>query len=209
MAARRRSGRGARGAGLEQPQQIRVEADQGDVDDQLGARGDFSEEIEIPHDGDALARDAHAEPAHAYDRAQDVARDTKASLRRLIGIGRGADRDLLAALARLLQRLVQPPRVRALHVDARLELGGIGVAEILVGGPRVAVHATDLAAAIRIHRPAERHARAPGTGLEPVHQLDALELLERGRTPGVHDLPDAPGEARSRDPGDSASRAGS
>ena len=88
---------------------------------------------------------------------QDSARHFEALLGRLIGIGGGADGDLLAGL-NLAQLLAQQLRGLLLDVDLPLEVGAVAHLHELVGVARVAIFAGELASAIGIDGPSEGHA---------------------------------------------------
>jgi len=78
------------------------------------------------------------------------------------------------------------------HVDTALELRRIGVAEVPVGGSRVAVAAAELASPKRIDRPAERKARI----LQPIHELFCLKRAELHAPPLIYDGTDPFHECR-------------
>src|SRR5271169_1533042 len=123
---------------------------------------------------------------------QDPARHLEALLSRLIGIGGRANGDLLAAL-HFLQVLPQQPRRLLLHVDLALKVHAVAQLHKLVSVARVAILARELAAAIGIDCPLERH--PPGSA--------TIEQRARGQREIFHQMPLADGFALRRQLGNS------
>ena len=99
------------------------------------------------------------------ERLDDPAGQAVAPLHRLVRVGVGAHRDLLARPARRAQLGAQPLDRVDLDHDAPVEVLADVEAQVLVGRAGEAVDARVAAAAVRVDRPAEGHAggrRAPG-----------------------------------------------
>ena len=104
------------------------------------------------------------------------------ALGRLIGIGVGAERDRLAAIARPRQFRRQQRRRVLLDEDAALEVEAGRQAEIGVRRPREAIDAAMLAAAIGVDRAVERNVGgivARDDGLGAVARQDRVERMRR------------------------------
>src|SRR5262249_12269811 len=140
---------GPRRARLDQPQEIRVERDHREVHAEIRRPSDPGQEIAVARDGRRLGRDPDTQAGNTGRRLEHAARDREPSLRGLIGIGGGADRDLLGAVAGALEVREEPRGIPALDVDALLELLRVRMAEVFVSWARVAVAAAELAAAER------------------------------------------------------------
>ena len=114
----------------------------------------------------------------------------------LVRIGRSADCDLLARL-HFVQLLSQQPRGLLLHVDLALEVEPVVHLHELVRVARIAVFAGELAAAIRIDRPRERHLplrdaavqKAAGRQREVLHVVSLADGFALSRELGNPDRP--------------------
>ena len=192
IASSRRSGPGR--PGLELPEERGVERDQRDVHPQVRGARDAGQELAIAQDAGGLGGEADAEPGDARHHLEHAAGHREARFRRLVGIGRGADGDLLPGVAGADQAAQQSGVAGLLDVDALLELLGVAVAEVLVRGTGIAVPAAQLAPAERVHGEAEGHALAG----EAVQQVLRLERLERHAPAIVDDSAETLDEAGSR-----------
>ena len=98
MASSRRSGRGARGS------ICRRSAASSEISETLThevrAARDAGQELAVAQDAGGLGGEPDPEPGHARHRLEHAPGHREARLGRLVGIGRGPDRDLLPGLAR-------------------------------------------------------------------------------------------------------------
>src|SRR4029077_18377629 len=100
--------------------------------------------------------DGKAQPLALSHFFENRSRSAEFFLGRLVRIGGGANRDVLAPdfLTRKIA-LGERPGI-LLHINLRLEITAIQL-HILVGISRITISAAELAASVWIHRPGERH----------------------------------------------------
>src|SRR6185295_11166800 len=124
------------------------------------------------------------EPLDAGEHLEQRSGDPMVALGRLVGIGRGADRDRLALERGLPQALQESLGRPLLDEDLALEVLPLAEIEEVVGVAGVAVGAAELAAPVGVDRPGERHA----IGRAAVQDLADLEteILDAG--PGADGL---------------------
>ena len=96
---------------------------------------------------------------------QNCASDFVAVLGRLVGIGSSAERNGFVGLY-ASEFVTQEAGGILLHVNLLLELHAISHFHKLMGVARVAVAATEFAAAVRIDRPGERHLTATDAAVQ-------------------------------------------
>src|SRR5581483_8427884 len=149
---------GTRGARLQYPRQLRVQRRDRQVYEECVVRGDLLQQLDIAQHQIGLGDDAEPQAVVQRQLFQNAARDLVAPFSRLIGIGRRAQRDLLAVLD-LLQLLSQQPRRLLLDVNLALEVDAIAHLHELVRVARITIFAAELAASVGVDGPRERHAR--------------------------------------------------
>ncbi len=184
------------GPGLDLPQERGVHRCERDIDDEIAPARDLCEQLDVSRDARRFRGDADPKPRHPGDCLEHPARHLEAGFRGLIRIRDRADRHLLATLESAPEPGRQLDRIGLFHVDTSLELGRIGVAEVPVRRPRIAVTTAELASAKRIDRPAERKARV----LQSIHELFSLKRAELHAPPLVYDGTDPFHECRCRFP---------
>jgi hypothetical protein len=150
-------GRG--GARLEGALETRVEGRDADVDGDGVHFGERPEEVEVPRDERVLR--------HDRDRVQELREDLDAPPRDLelpfeglVGIRHAREGDDLGLPSRRRELLAKQLRGALLHQDLGLEVEAGGVAEVLVGRPRIAVGAAVFAPAIGVQARVEGNVRA-------------------------------------------------
>ena len=147
-------------AGLADAPDLLVECADREVDAHVGALGGGREQVEIAQDHGRLREDRER-VAGAAERLDDAAREPVAALALLVGVGVRAHGDVLAAPARARELGGEALDGVDLDDDAPLEVVAPVEPEVLVRRAGEAVRAGMAAAAIRIDRVAERHARGP------------------------------------------------
>src|SRR6185436_13466295 len=123
------------------------------------------EDIPIAHDHGRLGQDRER-VAGLGERLRDALREPVAALARLVRFGVRAERDRLAGPGGLPQVGAEALDRVDLHHDALLEVAAAVESEVLVRRPREAVRAGVRAAAVRVDRVPERHARALGNAAD-------------------------------------------
>lgn len=146
-----------RGARFEGAPCFLVHGGDAEVDAALRGGGQRLQHIDIAHDHRAFGNDADrcARGGKRFDR---TAREAVVSFDGLVGIGGGAERDLLPGPGRLRQFPPQHGDEVGLHEDDGGEIVTRAKLELRLVAAREAVVAAVRAAAVRIQRPAERHA---------------------------------------------------
>ena len=140
---------GCRRARLEVAREAGIERGQGDHRVRQAVACHRGEQVDVALDQAAL-RDQRQRMAAAREDLDAAAREPQPPLDRLPGIGDRADRDRVAAIAAPRQLGLQQDRRIDLREQARLEVEARRQPEVGVPGPRIAVHAAVLAAAIRV-----------------------------------------------------------
>ncbi len=114
------------------------------------------QQVDVAHHLIRLRGDRKAQPFALGHLFEDRARRAEFALRRLVRIGRRADRDMLAPdlFGREVARRQRPGIF--LDVDFRFEIAAVEL-HVLVRVAGVAVLAAEFAAAIRVHGPPERY----------------------------------------------------
>ena len=147
-------GRG--GAGLHRAPHVFVERGHREGDGDAAVGRQLGQDVEVAGDERALRDDAHG-IAELGEHVQAPAGELKPPLDRLIRIGHTTHREQPGLPRPARQLGPQQLRGARLDEDARLEIEPGRQAEVLVRGPRVAVDAAVLAAAVGIHAAVERH----------------------------------------------------
>ena len=135
--------------------------------------------VDVAHDHRPLGHDADRRVGVAAG-LEAAAGEGVAAFDRLIGIGGGAERDLLAGPRRPGQLAPQHRDEVRLHEDDRGEVVAGAELELVLVAPGEAVVAAVGAAAVRVQRPAERHA------LDAVQRRAAMDLLVGGVVGALH-----------------------
>src|ERR1041384_1973070 len=86
-----------RGAGLEAPEQGGIRPGDREADAELVPLGELGEQVQVPGDQRRLGDQSEGQPTMLQQRLQEAAGEEEPPLRRLIGIGGGADEDRGAA----------------------------------------------------------------------------------------------------------------
>src|SRR4029077_9722375 len=146
-----------RRARLQDSLQPAIERYQRKVHRQLRAPIDFFEQLEVANDKARLGRDREVQSRELREHFEHRARESIFSLGRLIRIGRGANRDRVSANRGARESAPKHLGRHPLDENLALEIHRIAQLEKFVGVSRVAVNASELATAIRIDRPPERH----------------------------------------------------
>ena len=177
------------------------------VDRAAGGARLLLKHVDVPDDHRSFGHETDRRPA-ARQRLDGLARQLVVPFDRLIRIGRGADRDLLPCPRRPIQLAPEHVDDVVLDENDRRELV-VGVhLELHVIAPGETVMTAVRAAAIRVQRPAERHA------LDAVQRRPAGDFLiaglvgarfgfsERGGAAAFHGVRDGagggPGRRRGR-----------
>src|ERR1041385_8606663 len=139
-----------RGAGLEAPEQGGIRRGDREVDAELVPLGELGEQVQVPGDQRRLGDQSEGQPTMLQQRLQEAAGEEEPPLRRLIGIGGGADEDRGAADAGRIEGAEEDLGGALLDEDIMLERRK-GVLPTfrplhrpLVRPPRVAVRAAEL-----------------------------------------------------------------
>ena len=173
---------GAGGAGFEEAGEVRVGGGDGDVEDKGVCGGDLLEEVDVAGDEVRLGGDPNAVAPFAGEDFEQAAGDLGTTLDGLVGIGGGAEGDLLVG-ADLVEVLLEEPGCVLLEEDPPLERRGPALGLVrcfcgvrdgrfcrprrlqkFVGVSGVTVAAGELATAIGVDGPGEA-GEAPGDGL--------------------------------------------
>ena len=147
---------GPRRARLENSRQFDVERGDCDVHRQPVRLRHLRQHIEIANHQVRLGDDAQLKAAVARKFFKNGARDLVAAFGRLVGIGCSPQRDRFVPF-HAPQVVAEQPGSMLLDVNLLLELHAIAHLHELVRVAGIAVAASELAAAIRIDRPGERH----------------------------------------------------
>ncbi len=150
-------------AGLEPAPAFLVDRRHAEIDAALGSCTEIGEHVPVAQNHRALGDNADRRGGfgEALDRA---AGEPIRALDRLVRIGGGAERDLLAPPGRAMQLVAQPRHEVGLDEDQRRELI-VGVElELRLVAAREAVVTAVGAAAIGVERPLERHSADPVEG---------------------------------------------
>ena len=135
------------------------------------------QQVEVTEDQVRLGHQSQAEPFVAREFLEDAAGDAKLPFCRLIRIGGGPDRDLLAR-AYLLQLLAEEPGRVLLNIDLALEVHGLPQLHEFVRVSGITVFATKFAAAVGIDGPRKRHPRRKATREQAaILDLQILDLM--------------------------------
>src|SRR5262249_27790013 len=171
-----------RGPRLDAPGQPGIPRCERHVDHQVTVGRDGREQVQIAYDHRRLRGDGDPNARDADDGFENLPCDLESAFRRLVGIRGCAEGHFLPAVARPLQPGAELARLGPLNVDPALELSRLGVTQVAMRRPCVAVPAPELAPAERIDRPSEGHPRI----FEPVDQLLRCKGQELDASPLVH-----------------------
>lgn len=147
-----------RGAWLQRAGQVGIQRGDGQEHGRQLLPCQLGKQVDVPAHARRLGDDRHRMPA-VEQQFQHAAGDAPVALGRLVGVGVGAHGQHLAAVAGLAQGIGQQLRGARLGQDAGLEIEPRRQVQIRVAGPREAVDAAVLAAAVGIQRLVERQIR--------------------------------------------------
>ncbi len=149
---KRRSGPGC--AGLEQAGEFGVRRCDGDVKGERVVFGDLEEKVQVAGDQGRFGDDAEMMAAAAAKGFEQAAGDAGAAFDGLIGLGGGAEGDLVGGV-HFAELLLEEPGGVLFEKDEALEGEGVAQLHELVGVAGVAVFAAELAAAVGVDAPSD------------------------------------------------------
>ena len=178
-------------ARLHLPREFLVQRRHGDRDLNQSFTRHRREDVDVARDQRGFRHYAHG-VIGARQRFEHAPHDAAALFGRLVWIGVGADRQRSRNIARRRQFALQHLRRALLDENLGLEIEAGRIADIGVGGPRVAIDAAMLAAAIGIDRAVEADVGRVVARDDASRLLYMYIGLERGqvlqRAPSVVDL---------------------
>ena len=173
-------------AGFEQSGEHGVGCGDGEVQDEGIGAGDLGEKVDVTLDEARFSDEADAQAGASGEDLEKRTGDPGGALNGLVGVGRGADGDLVGGVV-LAKFLFQEPGRIFLEVDLALEGSSPGLHFIWAGGDGrglqefvsvagVAVTAGELAAAVRIDRVGEGEPAAGGGAVEDSADVKGAEF---------------------------------